>query len=37
MYEIDTDNSVTEICDTLSIGVSIKNMLLKATEIGLGT
>ncbi len=37
MYEIDTDNRVTEICDTLSIGVSIKNMLLKATEIGLGT
>ena len=35
--EIDTDNRVTEICDTLSIGASIENMLLKATEIGLGT
>ena len=35
--EIDTDNRVIEICDTLSIGASIENMLLKATEIGLGT
>lgn len=35
--EIDTDNRFTEICDTLSIGASIENMLLKATEIGLGT
>ena len=35
--EIDTDNRVTEICDTLSIGASIENMLLKATEIGLGS
>lgn len=35
--EIDTDSRFTEICDTLSIGASIENMLLKATEIGLGT
>lgn len=37
LAEIDTDSRVTEICDTLSIGASIENMLLKATEIGLGT
>ncbi len=34
---INTDDRITEICDTLSIGASIENMLLKATEIGLGT
>lgn len=34
---IDTDNRITEICDTLSIGASIQNMLLTATEMGLGT
>ena len=34
---IDSDDRITEICDTLSIGASIENMLLKATEIGLGT
>src|SRR5574344_723269 len=32
---IDVDCRVTEICDSLSIGASIQNMLLKATEIGL--
>ncbi len=37
-YEmIDTDRRVTEICDSLSIGASIENMLLKATELNLGT
>ncbi|MBQ3515553.1 MAG: nitroreductase family protein [Lachnospiraceae bacterium] len=35
--DLDVDNRITEICDTLSIGASIENMLLKATEIGLGT
>lgn len=35
--DIDADGRVTEICDSLSIGASIQNMLLKATEIGLGT
>ncbi len=34
---IDVDNRFVEIFDTLSIGASIQNMLLKATEIGLGT
>lgn len=37
-YEaIDVDGRVAEICDSLSIGASIENMILKATEIGLGT
>lgn len=35
--EIDVDNRFIEICDTLSIGASIENMLLTATELGLGT
>lgn len=35
--EINTDDRFVEIFDTLSIGASIENMLLKATEIGLGT
>lgn len=34
---IDTDRRVTEICDTLSIGASIQNILLTATELGYGT
>lgn len=34
---IETDDRITEICDTLSIGASIENMLLKAEEMGLGT
>lgn len=33
---IDADNRFTEICDTLSIGASIENMLLKATDMGPG-
>ena len=35
--DIKLDDRITEICDTLSIGASIENMLLKATEIGLGS
>lgn len=35
--EIDADDRVTEICDTLSIGASVQNILLKATELGYGT
>ncbi len=31
------DKRVMEICDTLSIGAAMQNMILKATEIGLGT
>ena len=34
---VDADSRFVEICDTLSIGASIENMLLTATEIGLGT
>ena len=33
----DTDSRITEICDTLSVGAAIQDMLLKATELGLGT
>ena len=35
--EIDTDGRVTEICDTLSIGASVQNILLTAAELGYGT
>ena len=35
--EIETDRRFSEICDSLSIGASIENMLLKATQLGLGT
>lgn len=35
--DIDTFARMTEICDSLSIGAAIENMLLKATELGLGT
>lgn len=35
--EIDVDSRVTEICDTLSIGASIQNIILTATELGYGT
>lgn len=34
---VDTEDRITEICDTLSIGASVQNMLLTATEMGLGT
>ena len=35
--EVNTDDRITEIFDTLSIGASIENILLKAEELGLGT
>ena len=35
--EIDTDHRVSEICDTLSIGASVQNILLTAAELGYGT
>ena len=35
--EIDSDRRVSEICDTLSIGASVQNILLTATELGYGT
>ena len=34
---LDTDERFTEICDSLSIGAFIENMLLQAEEMGLGT
>lgn len=34
---VDNDARVAEICDSLSIGASIENMLLTAEEMGLGT
>lgn len=34
---IDSDDRVTEICDTLSIGAAVQNMLLTAELLGLGT
>lgn len=34
---VDSDDRVTEICDTLSIGAAVQNMLLTAEELGLGT
>lgn len=35
--EIDPEQRITEICDTLSIGASVENILLAATELGYGT
>lgn len=34
---VDNDERITEICDSLSIGASIQNILLAAEERGLGT
>ncbi|MDE6733690.1 MAG: nitroreductase family protein [Oscillospiraceae bacterium] len=34
---VDSDDRVTEICDTLSIGAAVQNMLLTAEKLGLGT
>ncbi len=34
---ISTDKRISEICDNLSIGASVENMLLKATELGVGS
>lgn len=37
-YEpVASDRRLAEICDSLSIGASIQNLLLKAEELGLGT
>lgn len=33
---VDSDDRVTEICDTLSIGAAVQNMLLTAENLGLG-
>lgn len=35
--QIDADERISEICDSLSIGASVQNMLLTATELGYGT
>ena len=35
--QVDADSRVTEICDTLSIGAAVENMLLRAEALGLGT
>ena len=35
--DIDTDHRIAEICDSLSIGAAIQNLLLEATAHGLGT
>lgn len=35
--QVNADDRVKKICDTLSIGVSIQNILLTATELGYGT
>lgn len=35
--QIDADSRIIEMCDILSIGASIENMLLKATELGVGS
>lgn len=34
---VDNDERITEICDSLSIGASVQNILLAAQELGLGT
>ncbi len=34
---LNTDGRITEICDTLSIGASVENMLLRAAELNIGT
>ena len=35
--DININDRITEICDSLSIGAAIQNMLLVATELGYGT
>ena len=37
MEHIDTDERFAEICDSLSIGAAIENMLLEAQELGIGS
>lgn len=35
--ELDTDERFAEICDNLSLGAFIENMILRAEEMGIGT
>lgn len=35
--EINADDKIVEMCDLLSIGASVENMLLRAEELGIGT
>lgn len=35
--QIDSDERISEICDSLSIGASIENMILAAEDMGLGS
>lgn len=35
--QLTVDERVTEICDSLSIGAAVENMLLRATELGIGS
>lgn len=37
METIDMDGRFTEICDSLSIGAAIENMLLRAQQLGIGS
>lgn len=37
METIDMDGRFTEICDSLSIGAAIENMLLRAQQLGVGS
>ena len=37
LYTDNAEINFSEICDSLSIGASIQNMLLRATELGLGS
>lgn len=34
---IENENRIVEICDSLSIGAAVENMILTATDLGLGT
>ncbi len=34
---VSSDKRIAELCDSLAIGASVQNMLLKAIELGLGT
>lgn len=35
--DIGSDDRITEMCDSLSIGAAVENMLLTATELGVGS
>ena len=36
-YSLDTDERISEICNALSIGAAVENMILEAVSLGLGT